>query len=164
MTITEEKAATADQRYTETLEAIQALGTKGSELAMELDEIVGERLGDCRTDGIAEGMGGVVIDGNIMLPGSSQRGSYVTVVIPAKGECGCTFNCESWHDPLLAMERNAGIVGAIWSDLVEGHGRWGDDGAEWGEIATFIDEHHWNNQPDMHQLAELIRRFETLAS
>jgi hypothetical protein len=115
MTTTEDRvqAATADERYTETLKAIQALGTKGSGLAMELDEIVGERLGECRTDGVAEGMGGVVIDGNILLPDSSLRGFPVTVSIPAAtsklnpgfDDCRCSWGRAAWEQELESEAR-----------------------------------------------------------
>jgi hypothetical protein len=47
----------ADQRYDKVIEAIRSLGTKGNELAMELDEIVGERLGRYRDAGVADAMG-----------------------------------------------------------------------------------------------------------
>ena len=85
---------------------------------------------------------------------------------PESTSCGCFFAGCDWHDPLLAMEGNAAIIGYLRSDLIEmTGGRFGNsEGVEWGDVATFIDEHSWSDQPGMHQLADLLRWLEHMAS
>jgi hypothetical protein len=90
MTTTEDRvqAATADQRYTETLKAIQALGTKGSGLAMELDAIVGERLCESLEAGMAEAVS----------PASR-------VTNPGFDDCRCSWGRAAWEQELESEVR-----------------------------------------------------------
>jgi hypothetical protein len=55
------------------LDSIKELGPEATELVRELDSVIGERLADCQDAGIAEGMGGVIVDGTIVLD-SGVRG------------------------------------------------------------------------------------------
>jgi hypothetical protein len=154
----------ADHDYGDVLNKIRSLGTKADDLARELDVIVGARLSEERDGAIAAALGGIVVNGEIVSTSGRLSGWNVTVAIPPGGStkprgvsCTCTFSDKSWHDPLLEMDRDAGIVGLLRSDLVEGAGRWGTDLADWEDIARFIDEHPWTNQPGMHELADLLR-------
>ncbi len=94
----------AGDRYSAIIHAIGSLGSEAQGLADELDSIVGERLGEYRDQGVAEALGGVLINGAIMLPGSPLRGWEVTVNVPAAqptnpsfDECRCGWGREEWQ-------------------------------------------------------------------
>ena len=63
------------------------------------------------------------------------------------------------------MKLNAAIVGYLRADLIESAGRFRrGECAEWGDVATFIDENRWLDQPGMHQPADLLRWIESMDS
>jgi hypothetical protein len=70
------------ERYSPLLKELEALSPEAPKLVNELDEVVGERLGDVRDAAIAEATGGFVIDGSIRLPGASIDGWDVSVTVP----------------------------------------------------------------------------------
>jgi hypothetical protein len=97
------KESPADRSYDQTLKEISGLGPEGKELAGALDVTVGQRLAECQDAAVAEGMGGVIVDGTIMLD-SGLQGWGVKVNIPharalnpSFDDCKCYWGRRSWE-------------------------------------------------------------------
>lgn len=78
----------------------------------------------------------------------------------------CGYARSTWHDAMLGLEADAGLLGRFLVDAIEGAP---GDGAlwakpqhptEWDDLVAFIRSHAWRDQGQMEVLAQLVERFQ----
>jgi hypothetical protein len=154
---------TNDTRYSELFQALRALSPEAAELVGELDEVVGERLGEAEVTQRLATMADLNADLE-ELQSRLDRFGPLPAGRQISGRCGgdCGFEDEPWHDEVLAELGGAAVLGRLQYGLLEvGRADWltaGGSVHNWEDIARFIRFHGWHHQVGMSTLAETLER------